>query len=324
VTVKHLLSAALACVLAATAVLGGTTAADAASIRSASASSIFAGGLYVQPDSAAAIAAGSLHGAEKRAAKYIAKRSVAVWLGDWATGRTLVSYIERNLAAAKKQKKTAVFVTYAIPNRDCGGHSAGGLSAAGYSRWTKLVAKTLKGERAVVLVEPDSLSTLDICPAGTSEQRIPLLRTAAKAFSKAHVPSYLDGGTSSQLLNPDVMAQRLKSAGISSARGFFTNVANYRTTAEEKGWAASLSPKVGNAHYVIDVSRNGRGYAGEWCNAPGAGLGADPRVVKHDKRLDALLWVKTPGASDGTCNGGPAAGAWFPSYAQSLVAARAR
>ena len=35
--------------------------------------------------------------------------------------------------------------------------------------------------------------------------------------------------------------------------------------------------------------------------------------------LDALLWVKLPGESDGTCNGGPAAGAWFPSMALELA-----
>ena len=35
--------------------------------------------------------------------------------------------------------------------------------------------------------------------------------------------------------------------------------------------------------------------------------------------LDALLWVKHPGDSDGTCNGGPKAGMWWEKYALDLV-----
>jgi endoglucanase len=67
------------------------------------------------------------------------------------------------------------------------------------------------------------------------------------------------------------------------------------------------------------VSRNGRGWKGTWCNPEDVGLGQDPRVVSDDGRLDALLWVKTPGISDGTCNDGPPAGEWYPSYAEMLV-----
>jgi hypothetical protein len=43
-------------------------------------------------------------------------------------------------------------------------------------------------------------------------------------------------------------------------------------------------------------------------------------VAADGTALDALLWVKTPGASDGTCAGAPAAGKWYSAYAQSLVA----
>lgn len=31
--------------------------------------------------------------------------------------------------------------------------------------------------------------------------------------------------------------------------------------------------------------------------------------------LDAYLWIKRPGESDGECRGGPAAGQWWPEYA---------
>jgi endoglucanase len=36
--------------------------------------------------------------------------------------------------------------------------------------------------------------------------------------------------------------------------------------------------------------------------------------------VDAYLWVKQPGASDGTCRAGaPPAGHWWPEYALQLV-----
>jgi endoglucanase len=85
-----------------------------------------------------------------------------------------------------------------------------------------------------------------------------------------------------------------------------------------KAIVAALSS---NAHFVIDTSRNGRGPAagGVWCNPPGRGLGTPPSASTGDPAADAFLWVKHPGASDGTCNGGPAAGTWWPAAALELA-----
>jgi endoglucanase len=284
---------------------------------------IFPGGLFVQPDSEAAVILPSLTGAEKKAAKYISKRSVAIWLGDWYDGDVLVEFINRNLAAAEAAGKTPVFVTYALPGRDCGGHSAGGFDTAHYLDWNRLITKTLKGHRAVVLVEPDSLSTFGSCPNGTEQFRLPLLKKVTTILAKSKATIYLDGGISNAN-DPKATAKWLKGAGISKARGFFTNVSNYRTTSAEQAYAKKVSKLTGNSHYVIDISRNGTGYHNEWCNAPGAGLGKDPRVANGKSKLDALLWVKTPGASDGTCNGGPTAGQWFGGYAVALFKNRAK
>jgi endoglucanase len=101
----------------------------------------------------------------------------------------------------------------------------------------------------------------------------------------------------------------------------------------------------GTTHYVVDTSRNGLGpwttttpYPDrqDWCNPPGRGLGARPAAdpVAGNALLDAYLWVKVPGESDGSCNRGvagsttdpewggivdPAAGAWFPQQALQLA-----
>jgi len=97
------------------------------------------------------------------------------------------------------------------------------------------------------------------------------------------------------------------------------------------------------AHFVIDTSRNGLGpwaypagiYAAheDWCNPPGRGTGALPTTATNTPLVDAYLWIKVPGESDGKCYRGtvgptdpargmedPAAGQWFVEQARELVA----
>ncbi|ARC58462.1 Endoglucanase A [Frondihabitans sp. 762G35] len=287
---------------------------------------LFEGGLYVQRDSLAARAATRLERAGDAtaagAASAIAKESVAIWLGDQYDVAQVRRVVRENVAAAEKKGVTPVFVTYAIPHRDCGDYSAGGWTAERYPAWTKAIADTLKGHRAVVLVEPDSLAMLSNCPAET-DVRVPLIKRAVEQFAAAGVPAYLDAGNS-HWVPPATMAARLEDAGIASARGFFTNVASFYRVDQERAYAEKVSALTDSSHFVIDVSRNGQGWKGTWCNPSGTGLGQDPHVTGGTGGLDALLWIKSPGISDGSCNGGPKAGAWFSSYAQDLVRLRAR
>lgn len=97
------------------------------------------------------------------------------------------------------------------------------------------------------------------------------------------------------------------------------------------------------AHFVIDTSRNGRGpwqypagvYAEheDWCNPPARGTGALPTTTTNVPLVDAYLWIKVPGESDGKCYRGtagptdpargmedPAAGQWFVEQARELIA----
>jgi endoglucanase len=82
---------------------------------------------------------------------------------------------------------------------------------------------------------------------------------------------------------------------------------------------------VGGKHFVIDTSRNGNGPytqgdpAQRWCNPPGRALGETPTTKTADPLVDAYLWIKRPGESDGTCKGGPKAGEWWASYALALA-----
>ncbi|HEU4841998.1 MAG TPA: glycoside hydrolase family 6 protein, partial [Ilumatobacteraceae bacterium] len=56
-----------------------------------------------------------------------------------------------------------------------------------------------------------------------------------------------------------------------------------------------------------------------WCNPPGRGLGVVPTTSTGDALVDAFLWIKRPGESDGPCQGGPPAGTWWRDYAVQLA-----
>lgn len=298
-----------------------TPTVSAAGQRGLSSSQVFAGGLYVDQDTDAARAAtrAAAGGRTTDAAllREIGSQASAVWLGDWNPRDQLAGLITRHLTAAKATGTTPVFVTYAVPNRDCGGYSAGGLSETAYQDWNRTIADTLRGSGAVVLVEPDSLAQLSNCPQDET-RRTSILLTAVKTFTGAGLVTYLDAGHSNWV-SADVMATRLTAAGVGLARGFVTNVSNFQRVEDERRYADALSAKLGGAFYVIDVSRNGAGWTGDWCNPVGAALGQSPQVSTGTTKLDALLWVKRPGESDGTCNGGPSAGSWWDAYALDLV-----
>jgi cellulase/cellobiase CelA1 len=317
-------TATAATATAATASAATASAATATDVRARSAAQLYGSGQYTSPTSEAAKAAAALRTSDPAgaaAATTIARYPVATWLGEWTQGSTLTKTVTAATEGAAATGTTAVFVTYAIPDRDCGGYSAGGFDEGSYDAWVDQLVALLAGKRAAVVVEPDSLAMLSnsACTGRLDEQRYRILSREVAALSAAGVPAYLDGGNSNWV-QPATMADRLTKAGVRSARGFSTNVANYYPAAQEQAYAQRVSALTGGSHYVIDTSRNGTGWRGTWCNAPGAGLGTTPRVATDGTALDALLWVKTPGASDGTCNGGPRAGDWYPAYAQALVA----
>jgi endoglucanase len=108
-------------------------------------------------------------------------------------------------------------------------------------------------------------------------------------------------------------------------------------------YTGNLGHAVATTHFLVDTSRNGQGWWNppsgvysdpqDWCNPPGRGLGARPTANTGNPLVDAFLWVKTPGESDGACTRGapagsadpewhqvdPAAGAWFAAQALQLA-----
>jgi endoglucanase len=287
------------------------------------AAEIFPGGPFLDPRSeamaveSAARAAGDIARADKLA--QISGQPTAIWLGEWLTDERLTDALGEYRAEAAAAGRTLVFVVYGIPNRDCGGLSAGGLDHDRYLGWVHAIADALEGSGAVMLVEPDSLAMLESEKCGDErDRRLPLIEEAVDILASAGLTIYLDAGNNNWVPE-ERMAELLTAAGVERTRGFFTNVSNFYRVDEERAYADALSGMLGGKHYVIDVSRNGTGWKGDWCNPQGVALGQDPRVTTGGSRLDALLWVKHPGVSDGACNGGPVAGEWWDDYAVALV-----
>lgn len=120
---------------------------------------------------------------------------------------------------------------------------------------------------------------------------------------------------------------------------------DYSTWALSRKWYATNVGKAAGplTHFVVDTSRNGKGSwaprpdknykdAQTWCNPPDRGLGLRPTTRTSNPLIDAYLWIKVPGESDGQCDRGmgggtdpergsadPAAGAWFARQAAELI-----
>jgi endoglucanase len=122
-----------------------------------------------------------------------------------------------------------------------------------------------------------------------------------------------------------------------------TTTPNLNTSGINLRYTNMLGGNQPTTHFVVDTSRNGTGpwqapaYPDpqDWCNPPDRGLGLEPTADTGLSLLDAYLWVKIPGESDGACTRGlgpagstvdpewglidPAAGQWFPEMVLDLV-----
>ena len=286
---------------------------------------------YVDPANVAAREAAALRASgdvsDAEAIQRIAAQPTATWITNGPEPRPTVESVTRRASAAGK---SALLVAYYIPGRDCGGFSSGGApTATAYRQWIARLAAGIGERTATVIVEPDAvLQAIDGCLSPTARrQRLALLAGAVAVLRRRpHVTAYLDAGNVGWLSHPRAVASALRSAGVGKASGFALNVANFYTTAATVAAGERLASLLGGAHFVIDTGRNGNGPLtgpegrAQWCNPVGRALGPVPTTATGHARVDAYLWVKQPGTSDGQCRAGaPSAGVWWPSYALELA-----
>ena len=302
--------------------LSATSAAPAPA--PATGSDVFEGTkLYVDPNSNAKRQADAWRSSRPEDARLmdkIAAGAGANWFGDWSGD--VRAAVDARVTQITEAGALPVLVAYDIPNRDCSGQSAGGApSPEAYKTWIRAFAAGIEGRKVAVVIEPDAVALTSCLSEAERTTRFALLKDAVNVLeAQGKTATYIDAGHSSWIPASE-MGARLTDAGVGPADGFSLNISNFRTTPESTSYGKDLSSRVGGDHFVIDTARNGLGPSpdDQWCNPPGRALGEKPGSATADPSVDAYLWIKPPGESDGACNGGPPAGQWWPEYALGLA-----
>ncbi|MFE0475904.1 glycoside hydrolase family 6 protein [Streptomyces sp. NPDC058947] len=286
-----------------------------------------AGRLYRHPDSQVLDWVRTHSGDPRHAviASRIAEQPAAVWFAEYAP-ETVTARVAAVTSGGAAQGRVPVLVPYAIPGRDCGGHSQGGAPGLdAYDAWIDRFAAGLGSGEVIVVLEPDSVAQAECLSAGARADRFASLARAGRVLKAANPRArvYFDAGHSGWNA-PGRQAAWLRQAGAASpdsSDGIFSNVSNFHTTADEIAYDRRVLDALGGPAglgAVIDTSRNGNGAPadGEWCDPAGRSLGRTPTLTTGEPRIDAYLWVKLPGESDG-CKGRP--GTFTASYAYDLA-----
>lgn len=144
-----------------------------------------------------------------------------------------------------------------------------------------------------------------------------------------HTVVYIEAGYADSN-DPRYTARVLNAVGIQKIRGFFTNDTHEDWTINEVRWGERVSRLTHGSHFIVNTATNGQGPLipanrvrdgnEVLCNPPERGIGPLPQVSPGYANVDAFLWTAPPGNSSGSCNGGPAAGTFWPAKAISMSA----
>ncbi|KAK2759053.1 hypothetical protein FQN54_003152 [Arachnomyces sp. PD_36] len=246
---------------------------------------------------------------------------------------------------------------------------------AKYKTYIDNIRKELEAypdESVVLVIEPDSMANLitnlsvEKCANAEAAYR-ECTNYALKNLDLPNVSMYLDAGHSGWLGWPanikpaaEMYGELYKTAGSpASVRGLALNVANYNAWTlesppdyvetnpnyDEKKFVAAFGPLLEeagfSAHFIVDTGRNGvqptaQIEQGDWCNVIDTGFGVRPTSDTGDALVDAFVWVKPGGESDGTSDEtaerydlhcgledslkpAPEAGQWFQAYFEQLL-----
>jgi cellulose 1,4-beta-cellobiosidase len=221
-------------------------------------------------------------------------------------------------------------------------------------------------------IEPDSLGNMVTnmgvpkCQRAASYYK-DLTAYTLRKLNFANVDMYMDGGHAGWLGWPaniepaaKLFAEVYKAAGSPRAvRGIVTNVSNYNAfrlgscpaitspnqNCDEERFINAFEPLLRAqgfpARFIVDTGRSGKQPTGQiewgdWCNVKNAGFGQRPTAQTGHSLVDAFVWVKPGGESDGTSDTSatrydatcgkeaafkpaPEAGTWFNAYFEMLL-----
>ena len=235
---------------------------------------------------------------------------------EGGTPEEVEAAVRKVVVRAAGAGEVPVLVVNNLPYRDCSQYSAGGVrDGAAYRAWLDGFVRGIGNDRAVVILEPDSLGiipnntsidgSVDWChptvtnsdgkpvaaPGATADERYALLAGAIDrlAGGAPNALVYLDA-THGGWLAVGEIAYRLSKAGVDRTRGFAVNVANYQTTAESVKYGTWISK-------CLLYAAHGGGAPARFKDCPsqyaaGAerreGLGVSREVVRRQRRSRAM------------------------------------
>jgi endoglucanase len=206
--------------------------------------------------------------ATREAAAITAMASIpqAVWFSK-GTPEEVRSEVGNTIIRAMQDRGIPVLVAHNRPYRDCAGFSAGGArDTAAYKAWIDGFASGIGNERAVVILEPDSIGglpyytrlngALDWCrptatnakgnkvqaPGASAEEAFAQFNNAIEILRKKapNALVYLDG-THSSWLTVGEISYRLWKSGVLGTQGFAVNVSNFRPTSHSIRYSTWIS-----------------------------------------------------------------------------------
>jgi hypothetical protein len=252
--------------------------------------------------------------------KAVTDQPRAEWL--IAEDNDVDNHIRTIITEASRKKEIPVFVVYQAARFDCKAYYADKNSFdVKYLDMIRNLSRIIGSLETVVILEPDALGSQDCLAYAENNNLIGNAVDILKIQQNTHV--YIDAGHGNWIAAVE-MSRRLTRAGIERADGFSLNVSNFISTDRNIEYGMELSSLLGGKHFIIDTSRNGNGPSStqEWCNPRGRALGQNPTTETGHQLVDAFLWIKNPGESDGKCNGGPAEGQIWREYLIELIANR--
>lgn len=108
---------------------------------------------------------------------------------------TVRGQVDSYVGAAAAAGKIPIMVVYAMPNRDCGGASAGGApDHASYRAWIDQIAAGLAGRPASIILEPDALAIMSNCMNASQQAEVKASMAYAGKKLRGQAKVYFDIG----------------------------------------------------------------------------------------------------------------------------------
>ncbi|KAA8913787.1 1, 4-beta cellobiohydrolase [Sphaerosporella brunnea] len=231
--------------------------------------------------------------------------STFLWVSELDAIPGPKSYLDEAIKVQQKTHKKQIvpFMIDNLPGRDCK-----------YRQFVDEIYATITTKpynllEYAAVVEPNSLSNSTTntnvakCATATPEYAHGIGYVIQKLGRMENVALYQDAAHSNWLgwpANPEPMAKLMKDV-VAIANGNQTNPQN---PAKIRGYSTNAQGLP--VHFIIDQGRSGqqdiRASSSDWCNINHAGFGVRPTTNTGDCIIDALVWVKPGGQSDGTTN----------------------